>query len=75
MTRTRAQVLCIQPARLAARTRRRTEKIRALLTEIALDWDAADSAVAFDCDVLRDHMDALDGTIAEGMIQLREPFE
>ena len=65
-SQTRAQWLGIMPGRLSARTARRMTKIRALLTEIAVDWNEADSAVAFECDVLKDKMDALDIAIEEG---------
>jgi hypothetical protein len=75
MIATRAQYLGIQPGRLSAKTRRKTDKIRALLTEIAVDWGEADSAVCFDCDELRDQVDALDATVAEGIALLREPPE
>jgi hypothetical protein len=72
---TRAEWLGIQPGRLTAKTRRKLDRIMLLLEEISADWSEADSAVDFDCSMLRDEVEKFrTGTLAEATELLREPF-
>jgi hypothetical protein len=69
---TRAQWLGVQPGRLAARTKRRVAKIRAVLIDIAADWNEAHPAIGDECDAMIDQFEAL---VAEGIERLREPLD
>lgn len=68
-------MLGVKPGKMRRHSLSRIEKAKALISEIAVHWDEADSAVAFDADLVIQELEKLEGSIEGGFEVLNGPAE